>query len=249
MCACSTIAVWGSCVSRDVFEVRPSPLQVVAYQARTSWISQTGPVVPDARARYGAPLELWEDRMGLADLEKTTMATLIAAQPDILLMDLYEDAAIPTMQAGEYLVSWNRWGHKKAAVEAAAGERAREAALAGAALTVAFASAVRTLGARLVAALPDTAMVLNVCRAATAVRGELRGLPFPLLATGPHFDARIAPLEAALLETLPGVSAIEGDPLLRIADADHRTGPMAVHYVPEYYDDVLTRLETLAGAR
>ena len=58
-------------------------------------------------------------------------------------------------------------------------------------------------------------MVLNVCRAATSVRGELRGLPFPLLATGPHFDARIAPLEATLLETLPGTA----DRVVRLDEA------------------------------
>jgi len=245
----STVAIWGSCVSRDAFEVRETPFRVVSYQARTSWISQSGPVVPDARTLYGGSLDLWEDRMGLADLEKSTLPALIAAQPDILVIDLYEDAAIPTMQAGSYLASWNRWGHKKRALEAAAGEPGREAALNGEALTAAFADAVAQLAPRLQEALPETAFVLDVCRAATSVRGDVRGMPFHILSMGPRFDAAIAPLEAALLAAMPGMQPLSADPSLRIADADHKTGPMMVHYVPEYYDDVLTRLETLAGLR
>jgi hypothetical protein len=242
-----TVAVWGSCVSRDVFEVRETPLRVVSYQARTSWISQTAPPVPDARERYGASLEAWEDRMGLADIEKATLPSLIAAQPDILLIDLYEDAAIPTMQAGPYLASWNRWGHKKAAVEAAAGEPGSELALKGSALTEAFAGAVAMLGARLQAALPDTILVLHECRAARAWRGKAPAMPIDVLGMGPRFDARTAALEAAALARLPGMSLLIANPATRLADPAHRTGPMMVHYVPEYYDDVLSKLEQLAG--
>jgi hypothetical protein len=244
-----SVAVFGSCVSRDIFDVRESPFDVVAYQARTSWISQTGDPVPNARALYGGTPGVWDDDMGLADLEKTTLPTLIAAKPDILLIDVADDAGMPTMQAGAYLASWNRWGHKRAALTAAGGEPPRRAALEGEALVAAFTAAVTRLGAKLQAALPDTAMVLTVCRSATSVRGEVRGMPYPVLAPGRGFDATIAPLEAALLATLPGVSAIEGDPALRIADAAHHAGPMYLHFVPEYYDDILTKLETLAGLR
>ena len=243
------MAILGSCVSHDMFGVRPSPLQVVSYQARTSWISQTGPVVPNARALYGGSVDFWEDAMGLADLEKTAVPAMIAARPDILLIDIAEDAGVPTVQAGAYLASWNRLANKQAALTAAAGAPAQRVPLAGEALVAAFSDAVATIGRRLQAALPETAFVLNICRSATSVRGTVRGSLIPVLSPGPKFDARIAPPEAALLRTLPAVSAIEGDPALRIADTDHNAGPMYLHYVPEYYDDVLTRLETLAGLR
>jgi hypothetical protein len=86
----ASVAIFGSCVSRDLFEdprLRPA---VSVYAARSSVISSVSePVEIDpARVRLDSD---WQRRCVLADFGKTFFASLREAPPDWLVIDLIHE--------------------------------------------------------------------------------------------------------------------------------------------------------------
>jgi uncharacterized protein DUF6270 len=96
------VAVFGSCVTRDLFEdplMRPS---LVHYAARSSIISAVAPpvpIAPDAVALDSA----WQHRCVLADFGKTFFASLEEARPDWLLIDLIDERFDVIRTAGSFV--------------------------------------------------------------------------------------------------------------------------------------------------
>jgi hypothetical protein len=85
-----TIAIFGSCVSRDLFEdarLRPS---LSVYGARSSVISAVSPVVAIDGERVVLS-SAWQRRCVLADFHKTFFASLADARPDWLVIDLIDE--------------------------------------------------------------------------------------------------------------------------------------------------------------
>ena len=244
----TTVAIWGGCATRDIFAARPTPLQVVSYQGRTSWISQTTPPVPGAENQIGRPPANWEERMGIADAARTTLASIIAARPDILVFDLVTEALTRLYERGPFVVIEHQSGHKRPLMRAAAPDAVER-------LTYAtdpdrparFAAAVATLAPVIRAALPDTALVLHSCRAIAAFDAPDVPPGASIAGQAPVFDATIMAYEATLLAAFPDATVITGDPAHRIGWSRHPFGAHLVHYVPAYYTGVLDQLEALAG--
>src|SRR5512135_2454991 len=91
-----TVAIWGSCVTRDAFAVagRAEQLEeylpLVYYCARSSWISQDSRAYPASEADLGG-LTGFGLRMVEEDLAKNVIDRLVEHRPDIVVLDLVDE--------------------------------------------------------------------------------------------------------------------------------------------------------------
>lgn len=84
------VAIFGSCVTRDLFEdprLRPA---LSVYGARSSVVSAVAPRVCIDESRIQLP-SAWQRRCVLADLHKTFFSSLAEAHPDWLVIDLIDE--------------------------------------------------------------------------------------------------------------------------------------------------------------
>lgn len=81
------VAIYGSCVSRDVLRVHPVA-PVAAYAARSSWVSALTPPVAEPDADIGLASD-FQARMVRDDFASTAPAALDAG--DALLLDLTDE--------------------------------------------------------------------------------------------------------------------------------------------------------------
>jgi hypothetical protein len=98
----ATVGIFGSCVTRDVFEhplLRPT---LGPYLARCSMISAVAPPVP-IDAEQVVISSQWQRRCLLADFQKTFFASLAAAQPDWLMIDLIDERFDLLYGAGSFV--------------------------------------------------------------------------------------------------------------------------------------------------
>jgi len=244
-----TVAVFGSCVSRDLFEdarLRPS---LGHYGARSSIISAVAAPVPIAPERIAIPSE-WQRRQVLADFGKTFFAALEETRPDWLVIDLIDERFdVLCTPSGSFVT-------RSSAFQAAGLDDAADLALQpvrrmspdGRAL---FAHAAPTFVQRVLELLPRERIVLH--RALWCTRFARDG--------GVHDFSeerrQLSELQNAMLtdgydlleEAFGGVGAtIEVDPRRHLADAHHRWELEPYHYAPAYNAYAAEQLLRLTGA-
>lgn len=86
------VAILGSCVTRDLFEVQKAALpgiEVCFYGARSSMISALSPPCIDPRIRVGQ--QRFEASRAAMDLDKSMWDRLGASRPDVVLIDLIDE--------------------------------------------------------------------------------------------------------------------------------------------------------------
>ena len=84
------IAIFGSCVSRDLFEHPRCAAMLGPYAARSSVISAVAPPVPIRDEAVILP-SAWQRRCVLADFHKTHFGQLAAGRPQWLVIDLIDE--------------------------------------------------------------------------------------------------------------------------------------------------------------
>jgi hypothetical protein len=108
-----TVAVCGSCTSRDNFASRFNPeygrwFSVAAAVFQTSMISLMSPPIDPAEP--AGEEETYQERITREDLSRCFLAELAAAKPDYLVLDFFADIhfGVTRLADGRYLTN-NRW--------------------------------------------------------------------------------------------------------------------------------------------
>ncbi|MBS1868257.1 MAG: hypothetical protein JSS99_01185 [Actinobacteria bacterium] len=242
-----SVAIFGSCVSRDLFEDPRLRAALGHYGARSSVISAVATPVPLAPERVAIPSE-WQRRCVLADFGKTFFASLEATRPDWLVIDLIDERFDVLCTSGSFVT-------RSSAFQAAGLDDATDLGLMpirrmspdGRAL---FAQAAPDFAARVLELVPRERIVLH--RALWCTHFERDGA----VHTFPEERRQLSELQNAMLgdaydaleEALGGVGAtIAVDPATHLADAHHRWELEPYHYVPGYNAHASETLLRLTG--
>ncbi|HZO36323.1 MAG TPA: DUF6270 domain-containing protein [Solirubrobacteraceae bacterium] len=235
-----TVAIFGSCVTRDLFEDPSLRPRLGHYAARTSMISAVAPPVAiDAdRVRLDSA---WQRRSLLADFEKTFFASLAATRPDWLVIDLI-DERFDLLCVGDSFVT------NSSALQAAdldgqtlEGEHLRRMSAEGCEL---FDRAVAAFAERVTAIVPAERVLLHRAlwcpryRDDDAIvdfderRIELCRLQNAMLTRG--YDA--------LADAFGSTASLAVDPASDVADAAHHWKLEPFHYTSSYNASATARM-------
>lgn len=244
-----TVGIWGSCVTRDTFEIGGPFDEPLAYHARSSWISQAA--APDEVPPVGTPTGPgFADRMVREDLEKSVLDELASKRPDLVVIDLIDERFDLVSVGGAYYSMSDYY--ERLELDSSMREASDEVlAFRDDERDVAFERAVGALVPQWLEALSDTRFVLH--QAWYTARSSDPERPF--YASAPTAVAwcneRLAHHYRCLIEAFGGrlhVVEADRDRLLE-ADPDHKWGLAHYHYVPGYYEQILTQiLDVRAGA-
>ncbi|MGN6189535.1 MAG: DUF6270 domain-containing protein [Conexibacter sp.] len=229
-----TVAIFGSCVSRDLFEdarLRPA---LGHYGARSSVISAVAAPVPIAPERVVISSE-WQRRCVLADFGKTFFSSLMQAPPDWLVIDLIDERFDVLCAGGSFVT-------RSSAFQAAGLDEASDLGLQpirrmspdGRAL---FANAAPDFAARVLELVPRERIVLHRALWCTHFMrdGAVYEFPEERRQLSELQNAMLSDAYDALEEAFGGVGAtIAVDPERHLADAHHRWELEPYHYVPAY---------------
>lgn len=237
-----TVAIWGSCVTRDTFELGGRWDEPLSYHARSSWISQAAPVpVSPVPVPGGAG---FAERMVREDLTKSILAESVAAAPDLVIFDLIDERFDVVESAGSRF-SVNDY-YPRLDLEAALRATAeRTVAFRDEERDELFTDAVRTLADEWLAALPTARFALH--RAwYTARSTDPENHPF--YASAPlqvrWANQRLARHYEALHQAFGSrLHVVEPDSGLHlVGDPGHKWGLAHYHYVPSYYEECLSQI-------
>ncbi|MCA1406538.1 hypothetical protein I6F26_26450 [Ensifer sp. IC3342] len=85
------LAIFGSCVTRDVVAHLPPSIELVSYIARSSFVSAAQKTPYRIEKELPVSIGAFERRMIRHDLEKTGIESLIQSNPDIVVIDLIDE--------------------------------------------------------------------------------------------------------------------------------------------------------------
>jgi hypothetical protein len=241
------IAIFGSCVTRDLFEdpaLRPS---LGHYGARSSVISAVAAPVAIDPTRVVISSD-WQRRCVLADFGKTFFASLEGTRPDWLVIDLIDERFDVLCTSASFVT-------RSSAFQAAGLDDASDLGLQpirrmspdGRTL---FADAAPAFAARLLRVVPRERIVLH--RALWCTRfmrdGAVHEFPDERRELCERQNAMLREGYDALEQALGGVGASIGvDPSVHVADAHHRWDLEPYHYAPGYNAHAARELRRLAG--
>lgn len=254
----SKVAIVGSCITRDVWRLSgrrvTGPAPDLLYVQRTSLPSLFAAPLERFRPAAEPPggLKPLPHAALVADLRKTTLASLVAFRPTYLVFD-FIDERFDLLSVGGTLVtdSWELElsGYRR--------QRAFKGARAIPRLSAAserlWLEGLREL-AGLVAATPlaEAQPILHSARWATRRRrADGREVPLEGIEIRPREPADVAAhngllerYEAAFLAAFPSAAVIAA-PEHRLADATHEWGESPFHYVPAYYAAIWRQMAEL----
>jgi hypothetical protein len=245
-----TVAIWGSCVTRDAFAVASRAeelaerLPLVYYAARSSWISQDSSAYPVTEADFGG-LTGFGLRMVQEDLAKNVVDRLVGHQPDVIVLDLV-DERLQLARLGRSWITGSDYLKRTELWDRALAEADEVSSMTHPKRRKLFAASAKRLVKRLVRELPGTAFVLNEAPYTTKVANGT-SLPEPQAGWARDLDAAQRPMMEALAAEF-GPRLVRATPPAEVclADPDHRWGVTSYHYVEAYYQwllDVLLEVE------
>lgn len=249
-----TVAIWGSCVTRDAFAV-PSRaeelaerLPLVYYAARSSWISQDSPAYSVTEADIGG-LTGFGLRMVQEDLAKNILDRLVEHRPDVIVLDLV-DERLQLARLGRSWITGSDYVKRTELWARALAEADEVSSMTQSKRQKLFAASARRLARRLVRELPETIFVLNEAPYTTRV-ADGTFLPEPQAGWARDLDAAQRPLMEVLVAEF-GPRLVRATPPAEVclADPGHRWGVTSYHYVEAYYHwlvDFLFEVEPAGG--
>ena len=209
-------------------------LPLVYYAARSSWISQASPALPDRDVEPSGSGGEWERRIVAGDLGKTIVDRLGELQPDVLVLDLI-DERLRVCRIGRAWFTHSNYLERTfsgarllaAAEEACTPIDPRRLDL--------FADAARRLVPRLLAALPRTQCVLHAARHATHTTDGI-ALAAPQVADPHALNGAQTAMVTALRSAFGArLRCITPPAEVCVADPAHRWGVATYHYTERYY--------------
>lgn len=233
----ATVAILGSCVTRDAFEFAdPAEFTVEVYLARTALASFLGRRSETFDPEYDRIASNFQKRMVRSDVLKTGRNQLRVTDFDVLIYDpiderfalaLFEDAGIATISSefqglavpsSEYTVI-APWSEEHFARWKAGWET--------------FMRLLDETGAR-------DKLVVHAARWAEKVEGSESPSADPTAIA--KANAWLERAEERMKEDIPEERIIRVSEALQLVDAEHRWGISPFHYVEGYYHDFLERL-------
>lgn len=244
--ATTPVVIYGSCVTRDMFEFAPPPnTSVVDYIARQSWCSVGHKASPPelVSLRVDSP---FQSRSLQGDLKGDALVRIsraVRANPDaILLIDLTDERGGVYTGPGDQVVTRNLdfVGSGVYGKLPSGWERLPFGFLG---YSLLFGEAAATL--------KDSLISLGIWER-TRIIGNLWA---EVDSNGQQIDvseqdaAAMNPLLGECYDFLEGLdwSVLRMDDVTPIADADHKWGPSPFHYAPEYYREMSNRVATALG--
>jgi hypothetical protein len=257
--ASRTVAIWGSCVTRDAFSLESraqtleQDLSLIYYGARSSWVSQASAPWPGSvqgseqsseqgsGVEYGGTVSGFGLRMVQEDFAKSIIDRLVGLQPDLVVLDLI-DERLPIARVGRTWLTVSEYTKQTELGPRVLAGAVQTVSMTSPARPALFAVAAKRVARRLVRELPNTAFVLNEAPYTTQV-GDGTTLPEPSAGWARELQAAQQPLIKSVLSQM-------GDRLLRarapeevcLADPDHKWGVTSYHYVEDYYNWLLDTL-------
>jgi hypothetical protein len=229
-----TVTIFGSCVTRDLFEDPLLHPVLGPYFARCSIISAVAPPVALAPERVVISSD-WQRRCVLADFHKTFFDSLAQGRPDWLVVDLI-DERFDLLRAADSFVTRSS-AFQAAALDEAAGlpfEAVHRMSAYGCSL---FEEAAPTFAERVTAIVPPERIVLHRALWCTHYRraDEVRAFPPERLELCRRQNAMLTSGYDALERALgPDTVRVELHPERQLADAEHRWELEPYHYEPAY---------------
>ncbi len=221
------VAIYGSCVSRDVLRVHPVA-PVAAYAARSSWVSALTPPVAEPDADIGLASD-FQARMVRDDFASTAPAALDAG--DALLLDLTDERFGVIEYGGGFITPSNEF-RRSAWNDVVVGRRIPFASDEHVALF-------RELAPRMKERLRGRrAWVLRARFADVTDTGE--SVRRSDGRSGDQWQVAFAPYFAVLEEL--GLPILDVPDELAVASKDHLWGAAAMHYADPFYAWVADRL-------
>ncbi|WP_461045869.1 DUF6270 domain-containing protein [Terrabacter koreensis] len=239
-----TVAIWGSCVTRDIFEVVPAPGATLQYHARSSWVSQ-------ASERSDPPIPTpdgtgFGHRTVREDLVKAIVPALQEASPELIIFDLI-DERFDVVVVGEGRYTLNDYYTRLGLEDALRAEGDDLSAFRDADREELFAEAVAVVAPQLIESLPQTKFVLHQAWYTARCIGPDAEF---YASAGRHVawtNARLAHHYTVLIAAFGNrLHVVEPDRAeCLVADSEHRWGLAHYHYVPEYYEQAGRQLAAI----
>ena len=250
------IAIIGSCITRDLWPFMGKDPFDLLYVARTSLPSlfAKAPGRIDVAPEPPPPLKRHTHNAVVADLTKTTLATLVQHRPTHIIFD-FIDERFDLMAAGAGLVSDSWELEVSGYLEEPALRQGQRLERLSAGCDILWHQALAELTA-FIALTPLHSAKIILHRAQWADRyrtAKARSAPLPdLLEILPgHLGSRaahnalLARYETAFLAQFPQAHAIGAPSKHVVADETHQWGLSPFHYVPAYYQEVCRQLVPL----
>lgn len=250
----SRVAIIGSCITRDLWPIRGDAMEDVLYISRTSFPSLFSPPVRGFDAPETPPQGLGrhQHRAIVWDLKKQALAALLAHRPTHIIFDFIDERFdLLRINGSLATASWELEVSGYLGHPALAGARPIGRLSDGGERL--WMEAAEQLAAFLrETPLRHALLILHEARWAevrTSAGGALEPLDGVAITAGrpastAEFNAMLARYDAAFRAAAPNVVKVAA-PDHRIADADHRWGLSAFHYVPDYYSEIWRQLHAL----
>lgn len=244
------MAIFGSCVTRDLFEDPLLRAQLGHYAARSSVISVVAPPIEIDEDRVVLS-SAWQRRCVVADFRKTFFNTLAETEADWLVVDLIDERFdLLKSITGSFVT-------RSSAFRAAGldenrpfeGEPASRVSANGHRL---FEQAAAQFARRVTEVVPAERVVLHRALWCTRFRsdGEVAAFPPDLLAKCQRQNEMLTHGYDTLAAAFDGRAASVGvDPAIHVADANHHWQLEPYHYEAAYNQFAVERLQQLLGLR
>jgi len=245
----STVAIFGSCVTRDLFEDPLLRANLGHYTARSSVISVVAPPIDIDEDRVILS-SAWQRRCVVADFRKTFFTTLTETGADWLVVDLIDERFDLLRGAGSFVT-------RSSAFRAAGLDEDRPFEGVPASRVSAnghrlFEQAAARFAQRVSEIVPAERVILHRALWCTRYRRNGAVAPFPpdQLAKCERQNEMLNHGYDTLVAAFDGRAAsIAVDPAIHVADADHHWQLEPYHYEPAYNQYAVERLQELLGLR
>ncbi len=242
-----TIAVIGSCVTRDTWSIQKLQLpKGFVFFARTSLASL---FTPPTSLQWAKLKSEWQDGMVQAECRKTALPTIEAARPALLLLDLI-DERFDLLAADETILNYSQEIMFSDLLQLHTDRIVQIGRLTAAADILWRRGADRLADWLSRPAFDKTRIVLHSSRWATHFEddGIIKPFPEPIKVLCDHaacisdHNGLLENYERYLTKLIPRMTVIQVAGKFRVGDAKHPWGLLPCHFIRSYYTDFQRRL-------
>ena len=228
------VAIFGSCVTRDLFEPAIAGLELVLYGSRSSLISACAP--PVAIAEDAVVLESrFQRRCVVEDFRKTFLTRLEEAEPDWLVIDLIDERFNALATGGSFVTRSSEF--VRAGLDTLPGVELTPVTRRDPRLPELYRSACRAFAERVSAVLAPDHVILHQARWCRRFRDRTGVHDFPIARAAycAEMNRLLELIHAELVQAFDGrPRELAVAPETALADGEHHWGLEPYHYDAAY---------------